>query len=266
VARGQGRGVSGREGLAVIRVLGRHLITEPQAVIALPEVVPADGTGQARAAGVGAVAVVQYHAAVQRGLIGHLQLHLHLAGLAPRAQHRGELAVRGAGEAGQLPLHVGEIGHPALGQFRHPGLDLAQAVVAGAGHAQAFHLALGHLQAHDTALDLLVGQIDEYGEKPALMVGLFQGGPGGLGIGDGLAFPQVRVDGGLDGVGGQCGVALHHEFEDVEARLLRPCVAPAATGQQQDQQAQDRNQRSLQLHDSEVTGADTVRRRRVREA
>ena len=164
--------------------------------------------------------VVHVHAARQRQLVFHLQLHVDRAGVQAGPQHRLHLAVSAAVEVGQLGLRQVEVRHLALLESRGHATDVRLAVVARAGDPHPVDAAFEHPQADHAVDDALLGQIDQHRQVAGILVGLLQRRPRGFDLGQAALRAHLRQQGLLDHPRGQHGVALDLVLQHVETRRV----------------------------------------------
>ena len=153
---------------------------------------------------------------MQRQAVLHLEVDLDRTRRLAGAQHRRDAAVGRAVQRRQLLLHLREVRHRALGQFRHAGPDLAQAEVARLDHAQPVHRRLGHRQLHHAAVHFLLRDVHQHGEIARAVVGLLQRLACLFHVVQGLLLAEMRIHRLLDDGDRQQRRALHPVFEYVE--------------------------------------------------
>ena len=214
----EGQLVGGNEHGGIGRALRGGDPGQAGAVLALPQVVVTQADGAAQALGIGRVAVVQRHGAVQRRAVLDLQLHLHLVLASALAQHLEELAVRIAAQAVELLLHGREMRHRALGQRRHGSLETLRREMTGAADAQAADRPFHHLDLHHAAAHFLLRQVHRHGAVAGLGVGLFERAAHRVHVIETAVRAQERIHHLFDGGLWQQRIAVHPVLPDVEAR------------------------------------------------
>ncbi len=220
-AVGQGHGVRARPNPGVGRLLGRGEKGQRECMAALPQVVMAEREHGAQLLGVGAVIVVQARAGAPGAFVFDLEVDVHGAGELALPHQRHDLAAGRTVERRQLDLRLIEVGHLAFLQRRHLFADLQRRIVLRAHHAQTPHLGLGHLQNHDPARHLLLGQVDVHGLITFLVIAVLQSITGRLDVGHRAFRPEEWVDGFFDIGRVEHRVAAHDVFADVDAALVR---------------------------------------------
>ena len=202
----------------IVGVLRRDLECRADGVAVLPEIVVAQRGVEAQRRGVGAVAVVQLHAAVEGKGIFHHQLHVNRARHGAGLEFRCDPQIGAPVEADNVLFHVAEVRDGPLGEGWGQTFDPFDVVVFRSPHGEPPNGHFLHAEDNDPAGRILRRDLDDHRLVAGTMVSLLERGAGQFDILRRALRAEISIDGIIDLVARQVARSDHAVFANVERR------------------------------------------------